>query len=528
MNMGRAFTRAVERNPEAIGLVDRDADVRYTYRTWHNRSSDVAAALESHGIGPGDRVGTVMRNRVELSILYCATQLLGAVFIPYTFRVSPDELTYLVDNAAPDILFFSAEVPDAVTVASSRTETERDLVSVDGDHPDATAYESFLADGDSESFTPTVVDSDETSLILHTGGTTGNPKGVPRSHRNTYTAAMAHALQNSWSQRESTLGLMSLSHTMGIHALAAILLLGGKWVVQRQFSAADTVDLIQSEEITSLYLVPTVFHDLLESDIAERADISSIQHISFAGSSMNPTNLRAIKECFDPVTLVNHYGSTEVYTHAVCDWVDEKPNCVGRAGVNTAVRVVEPSDFGQLDPTATVKQGDLGEIIVDASSSEAFDGYLSETAADRSLTDGWFFTGDLGYRDEDDDLFFVGRVDDMIISGGENIYPVEIEAVLETHDVVAEVAVVGRPSERWNQTVAAFVTLSTSPDKVDFKTAAIALDEHCRTSEELADFKRPRKYLFIDSFTKSNVGKILRKELQKRDLNIEVHGEIDL
>lgn len=528
MNMGQVFRHTVERTPEALGLIDREAGVQYTYRTWYDRSIEVAAALEARGIGEGDRVAAAMRNRVELTTLYCATQLMGAVFVPYNFCVSPGEMTHLVKSAKPDVLTFSDESTEAVIAAADRTEKDIDLISVDGDHPSADAYESVLEEGELDSFTPSVTDADETSIILHTAGTTGDPKGVPRTHRNTYTAAMAHAIQNSWSLRESSMGSISLSHTMGIHALAAIVLLSGKWVSQRAFSAADTVELIESEEITSLYLVPRVYHDLLQSDVAERADLSSVQHVTYAGSNMHPKIVREIEAQFDPNTFVNHYGSTEVYTHAVCAWVAEKPNCVGHAGINTAVRVVEPSDFDGLDPTDTVDREELGEIIVDATSSEAFDGYLSETIDHRALTDGWFFTGDLGYRDEDGDLFLVGRVDDMIISGGENIYPVEIESVLETHDIVTEAAVVGRPSERWNQTVAAFVTLSVDPSEVDFEIAADALDEHCLRSKELADFKRPRKYYFIDEFSKSNVGKILRKELQKRALNIAVYDEVSI
>ena len=526
MNLGRVFERTASRTPEAVGLVDPTADVRYTYREWYDRCTAVAAALEARGIGVGSRVATAMRNRVELLTLYGATQLLGAVFVPYNFRVSPEELAYLVENAEPELLFLSEEVGDAVDLNDCPVDAT--LVTVDGGRTNATDYGSFLDPGDPESFTPTFVDATENSAILHTGGTTGRPKGVPRTHQNTYAAATAHALQNSWSPGESTLGFISLSHTMGLHALAAVLLLGGKWVVQRQFAATDTVDLIESEEISSLYLVPTVYHDILRSDVADRADLSSVEHVTYAGSNTSAPMVREINTQFAPETFVNHYGSTEVYTHAVCGWVSEKPNCVGRAGINTAVRVVEPSDFGQLDPTDTVERQELGEIIVDASSPEAFDGYLSRTADDRSLTDGWFFTGDLGYRDEDGDLYFVGRVDDMIISGGENIYPVEVETVLERHKVVGEAAVVGRPSERWNQTVAAFVNLSMEPSEVDFENAALALDEYCRTSDDLADFKRPRKYYFVDEFTKTNVGKIIRKELRKRDLNVNVHHVVDV
>ena len=525
-NMGRVFARAAERRPTAAALIDRDAGVSYTYETWFDRCVEVAAALEARGVGEGDFVATAMRNRVELSTLYCATQLMGAVFVPYKFRLSADELNHLVDNTAPDVLFFSDEVTDAVESTVHRTGTDLDLIAVGDEPPHATAYDAFLADGDPGSFTPTFVGAESTSTVLHTSGTTGKPKGVRRTHTNTYAGAMAHALQNSWTPRESTLGLMSLSHTMGIHALAAVLLLGGKMVIQRQFSAEGMLDLIESERITSLYLMPTVFHDLFDAGTVEAVDLSSVRHITYAGSRMSPSVARAVEEHIDPETFVNHYGSTEVYTHATCDFVDEKPNCIGRAGVNTAVRVVELRDFGELDPTATVRPEELGELIVDASSPEAFDGYLSDSTDGRSLTDGWFFTGDLGYRDEDGDLFIVGRVDDMIISGGENIYPVEVERVLESHDIVDEAAVVGRPSERWNQTVAAFVTLTIDPSEVDFGVAADAFDEHCRRSDELADFKRPRKYFFIDNFDKSHIGKILRKELQKRNLDIEVYGEV--
>lgn len=528
MNVGQVFKRTAERTPNRVALVDRTADVKYTYQEWYEQAIRVAAALQAHSIEPGDRVGIAMRNRVEQSTIYCATQLLGAVFVPYNFRVSGDELTHLVDNSNPELVFFSADVSEAMAAASSQFESTPQLVSVDRNQSGTTSYETFLSKGESGSFSPTVVDSDELSSILHTAGTTGKPKGVPRSHRNTYAAAIAHALQTGWSQGESTLGLMSLSHTMGIHALSAILILNGTWVIQREFSAEATVDLIESENVTSLYLVPTVFHDLIEAEAVESSDLSSVRHISYAGANMSSKSVRTIEAFFDPETFVNHYGSTEVYTHAVCDNMSKKPSCVGRAGINTAIRVVEPSEFDGLDPSAIVPNGELGEIIVDATSPEAFSGYLSDSAADRSLTDGWFFTGDLGYRDEDGDLYFVGRVDDMIISGGENIYPVEVEAVLESHESVAEAAVVGRPSERWNQTVAAFVTLAEPPTNVDFAAAAREFDRRCRESDELADFKRPRKYFFIDEFTKSNVGKILRRELQRPDLTIDVYADVEV
>jgi 2-furoate---CoA ligase len=523
MNIGRVFKRTVERVPEQTALVDKETSDRYTYREWYERISALASGFAAAGVDAESRVGVVMRNRAELAALYCATQLLGATFIPFNFRVSADELTYLVNNSEPDLLAFSETTATVVKNARPAFTETPVFVSVDAETSFAEPLDAYR--GDDEEFDPTFVKPTRTNLILHTGGTTGRQKGVPRTHRNTYTAAAAHAIQAEWPQHTATLGLVSLSHTMGIHALNTILLLGGKWVAQRRFSAEATVEAIESESIDSLYLSPTVFHDLLESDIFMEANLSSIEHLAFAGASMSLADTRALVETVDPRTFLNHYGSTEVYTHSVCEDIDEKPGCAGRAGINTRVRVVEQRESDTSDPSATVATGGLGEIIVDASSPEAFDGYLSADSAEAVL-DGWFFTGDLGYYDEDGDLFVVGRVDDMIISGGENIYPIEVERVLEDHDQVLEAAVVGRPSDRWNQTVTAFITLDDL--ETVHSTVAAELNEYCIESGSLARFKRPRKYYFVDELTKSNVGKILRKELQERDPDINVRSEVDV
>lgn len=213
--------------------------------------------------------------------------------------------------------------------------------------------------------------------------------------------------------------------------------------------------------------------------------------------------LRALEAAFRPELFVNHYGSSEIYTFTVEMEAARKPGSAGKAGLNQWVRVVR---FGSHDPEALAAPGEEGEIIALAASDEAFEGYWRRPEADaRALRGGWYFTGDTGYFDADGDLFVTGRVDDMIITGGENVSPVEIESVLSLHPAVAEVAVAGLPEPRLGQVVTAFIRRRAPVE-------AAALDAHCLASG-LARFKRPRRYVFVAEIPKSPVGKILRRKL---------------
>ena len=300
---------------------------------------------------------------------------------------------------------------------------------------------------------------------------------------------------------------MPLYHTMGVRALLAMAPLGGLFVCQPRFEAAGALRLIEAEGITALYLVPTLYYDLLATPRFASADVSSVRTLGFAGAPMAEGLLRRVADAFQPELFVNHYGSSEVYTFTVDQDAPAKPGSAGKAGINQRIRVVE---IGAGDPARRVAAGEDGEVIASLDSEEAFAGYWQRPDADaRALRQGWYFTGDVGYCDADGDLFVTGRVDDMIVSGGENVLPAEIESVLSVHPAVAEAAVAGLADERWGQTVAAFV-VRASPVEAD------ALDAHCRAST-LADFKRPRAYVFVRAIPKSPVGKVLRRLLSAGD-----------
>ena len=213
--------------------------------------------------------------------------------------------------------------------------------------------------------------------------------------------------------------------------------------------------------------------------------------------------LKRLDQTFRPELFVNHYGSSEIYTFTIEQKAAGKPGSAGRAGINQAIRVVK---LGSRNPDERAAVGEEGEIIALMKSDEAFEGYWNRPDADaKALHDGWYFTGDTGFFDRDGDLFVTGRADDMIITGGENVSPVEVESCLSLHEGVAEVAVVGLPDERWGKIVVAFVKRRGDVTTED-------LDRHCRDSG-LANFRRPRRFVFVETIPKSPVGKLLRRLL---------------
>jgi 2-furoate---CoA ligase len=236
-----------------------------------------------------------------------------------------------------------------------------------------------------------------------------------------------------------------------------------------------------------------------------------VRKLGFAGASMTDGLLKTLNDAFEPDLFVNHYGSSEIYTFTVDQSAPAKPGSAGKAGINQQIRVVKLNAKSTAELAAPNEEG---EIIALLAGDESFEGYWRRPEADaKSLRDGWYFTGDTGFFDSDGDLFVTGRVDDMIITGGENVSPVEIESCLSLHPSVLEVAVVGLADEKWGQIVTAFVRRGGPVTEQE-------LEGHCRSSG-LANFKRPRRFVFVDQLPKSPVGKLLRRLLVAGDYQHE-------
>jgi 2-furoate---CoA ligase len=497
LDLGTTFIAAVEREPGAKAIVD--GDVVLTYGEWLERIRGLAGGLASMGLVPGDRVAVVLQNTWQMATLHWACQLTGLIVTPLNWRVSADELDYFIANAEAKAIFFADISAPALNATAGSAAMLR--ISVDGapggTHDFAELMNSKAAPLQSRAA------ADDISLMLYTSGTTGPGKGVPRRHRAERAAALAHVAQNCYRYGESTLGVMPLYHTMGVRSLLAMALVQGCFVCLPRFDAALALEWIARERVSTLYLVPTLYHDLLASDAFADADVSSVRKLGFAGAPMTDGLLQRVEAAFKPELFVNHYGSSEVYTFTIEQDAVAKPGSAGKAGINQHIRVIA---VGADDADTVLASAEEGEIIASLASDEAFEGYWRRPEADaKSLKDGWYHTGDMGYFDADGDLFVTGRVDDMIITGGENVLPVEIESVLSLHSGVAEIAVAGLEDERWGKRVTAFIKRRETVTETE-------LDNYCRQSD-LANFKRPRAYVFVREIPKSPVGKILRRKL---------------
>jgi 2-furoate---CoA ligase len=505
LDLGTSFVASVARDPHALAVVDDS--VRLTYAEWYRRISSVVAALDRIGLKAGDHIVTVLQNCEAAATLHWACQLTGIVITPVNWRAKDDELDFCIENSESRAVVY--QDVSAQAVARSKRAPNLPRIAVGCDDSGAIDF-ARVASEPAPNATPRA-SAESWSIMLYTSGTTSRPKGVPRRHRAERAAGIAQVAQNLYRRGERTLGVMPLYHTMGVRSLIAMSLIGGAFVCLPRYDAKKALALIEAEQVTNLYLVPTLYHDLVHAREFASSDVSSVRKLGFAGASMTDGLLKKLNEAFRPDLFVNHYGSSEIYTFTIDQNAPAKPGSAGKAGINQQTRVVKLNAASVTDLAAPEEEG---EIIALLAGDESFEGYWRRPDADaKSLREGWYFTGDTGFVDRDGDLFVTGRVDDMIVTGGENVSPVEIESCLSLHPAVLEVAVVGLPDEKWGRVVTAFVKRKTSISEAEF-------DQFCRTSG-LADFKRPRRFVFVDALPKSPVGKLLRRLLVAGDYQPE-------
>ncbi len=421
LDLGLGFLASVARDPSALAIVD--GEVRHTYSQWYRRISALVAGFDAIGLQRGDHLVTALQNRWEAATLHWACQFAGVIITPVNWRSTAAEIDFFLADAQAKAIAY--EDASAAAIAESAHAKSLPRIALDATASSDLSFAALASQPAPDATTR--ADAEAWSVMLYTSGTTAQPKGVPRRQCAERAAAVAHVAQNLYANGERTLGVMPLYHTMGVRSPLVMSLVGGAFVCLRRFDVERALDLIAAERVTNLYLVPTLYHDLLHHPRFATSDVSSVKKLGFAGAPMTDGLLKELQAAFKPDLFVNHYGSSEIYTFTIDQNAPKKPGSAGRAGINQMVRVVK---LGARSADDIAAPGQEGEIIALLAGDELFAGYWRRPEADaKAIRRGWYFTGDIGMVDADGDLFVTGRVDDMIISGGENISPVEIESL---------------------------------------------------------------------------------------------------
>ncbi|HET9690789.1 MAG TPA: long-chain-fatty-acid--CoA ligase [Acidimicrobiales bacterium] len=508
MAHGEQLARQARLRPAKVAY--RFSGRELTFGELDERVNRLASALVQRGVGQGDRVATLMGNRLEVVETYLAAAKLGAICVPVNFRLVADEIAYVLgDSRASAMVVDAALAPTAATARAVAGSPAVCLVVADdaaagGDG--AEPYEAVLAAASPEP-PGTLVREGDDAFIMYTSGTTGRPKGAVLSHFNLLMNTL-HMTQYMGIQGDDEVWLsgLPLFHIGGLNGILPYLLIGGTCVVlpSGQFDAVEVVDTLERERITGCYFVPTQWQQICAVPGVRDRDLA-LRRISWGASVAPPSVLQAMADAFPGVPNYNAFGQTEM-SSVTCVLLGEdavrKMGAVGTPVNDVEVRIVD-------DDMADVGTGEVGEIIYRGPTVMQRYWEKPEATAD-AFAGGWFHSGDLVRRDEEGYISVVDRKKDMIISGGENIYCAEVEAVIDAHPAVREVALIGVPHDRWVETPRAVVV---PLDPADPPTETEIID-WCRA--RLASYKKPTSVVVVDELPRNASGKVLKTRL--RDL----------
>lgn len=476
---------------------------RRSYAQIDERTNRLGHAMRDLGIGTGDRVAILSDNSVEYMEIFFGAAKIGAVAVPINTRLSLPEMRALADRATPALVFAGTGYAERAAALGIERRVGIDLTAAEANG--FYDYETLLAAADASD---PLGDTDESGLamLVFTGGTTGQSKGVMLSHRNLLTAIAAIVISFGFRADDITCQPLPLFH-VAFWPTFCHLFVGGKSIILPRVDIHEIAATIEREGCTNVNAVPTLYTWMIDDPDFDRYDLSSLRCIAYSGSPFPQEPLRRCIRKFGPI-FVQGYGMTEAAPlltflgpedHQLQGDRAQLLRSAGRETTLTRIRIVDDAG-NELPP------GEVGEVT--ARGHNIMLGYWNnpELTAER-LRDGWLYTGDVGYLDQAGYLFLVDRKADMIVTGGENVYPKEVEDALYTHPAVRECAVASAPDQKWTERVQAVVVLQDGVRVTEQELIA-----HC--AETLARYKCPKKIEFWDQIPKSGVGKILRREVK--------------
>ena len=512
MNLSNFLRVSAEKYPDMEALVFEGR--RWSFREVNERVNRLAQALSRMGVSKGEHIGLFSTNNHQcIEVLFAAAKV-GAGLVPFNYRIREEDAKALLDHSEVTTLFFCERYWKLMESLAPRLNTVGRFICFERGREGFLPYEELIAaEGLDE---PQVRAGDEDiALILYTSGTTGFPKGVMLSHKH-----IVHRIRTRdmdiyrLPQGAVSLLTLPLYHTGGIQGTLKNVHRPMTLVIMRQFEIRDFLETVMKERIHACTLVPTMIKRIVDYPGVDGYDLSSLKQIRYGTAPMSPDLLEKAMALFPDCSFTQGYGMTEgsATTLSVDDhFLDGPPEVyqkklkrlrsVGRAIKDVEIKVVDPA-WQELRP------GEVGKVLIKGPA--ILSGYWKDPqAAEEVVRDGWLDTGDLGFLDEDGYLFLAGREKDIIIRGGENIAPVEIEAVIESHPHVAEAAVIGVPDPEWGEVVRAVVVPKIGAEITEEEIIAFC-------NQRLAGYKRPSSVIFTDDIPKNPIGKVLKRILRER------------
>ncbi len=479
--------------PNRIAVVDGDTKECWNYTQLNDRAEHLAAYFLSLGIQKGDRIVLVSPNHISYFDIYFACEKIGAIFVPLNWRLSNTEIQYIIRDCTPSLIAYHSEVKELI----------ENIVAFPTINVDSHNYEQYLH-SEKEIKLVNSIHKDDPLAIIYTGGTTGKPKGVVLTHQSIFCNSTNTILSWNINRDDSTLTVLPMFHTGGLFSLTMPLLqIGGKVVFTSKFDPEKTVALLNEELCTIVLLVPTMHHMVIETNGFQHSEFPSMHTFLSGGAPCSHSIYQAYKQ--KGLTFKEGYGLTEAGPNNFYIDPSDVPNKLGSVGkpmlFNEALLIKEDGTEAAPD--------EVGELLIKG--YHVFDHYWNNPEQTKATKiKGWLLTGDLAKKDKDGYFYIVGRMKDMIITGGENVYPLEVEQTIAENTHVSEVAVIGVRHDKWGEMVVAYVVL---------KKNAISENElriYCQ--QKLGSYKVPKKFIFVDELPKTHVGKIDKKQLVKLEI----------
>jgi fatty-acyl-CoA synthase len=492
--LGEVLARNARKMPDRVAIVFENKT--FSYREFNQRVNRLAQALLAEGIKPGNKVAFILFNSNEILECYFASFKIGAVAVPLNYRLAAAELEYALGNCEAKVFLYDLDFEKTVEkIVSSETVIQRKIGVGPGGE-----YETWISNREEQE--PSVdFEEEDPALIMYTAGTTGKPKGAVLTHKNLFVNTTNWMNIVHISDEDCWFGPPPLFHVAALSGVLPHIFVGGKNVLAKSYRPVEALQLMEKEKVTGTVLIPTMWIDLLQLKELDEYDTSTIR-LCFSGGAILPVEIKKkIIERWGQ--LYESFGQTEMspnVTMLLPKDAIRKTTSVGKAMPNVEIRVVDDRD-------QDVPPGEIGEAIYQGPST-MFEYYRAPEATAEAFRGGWFHSGDLVRMDEEGFVYVAGRKKDMIISGGENIYPAEIEEVLYQEPRIVEAAVIGVPDPRWGENVAAVVKLKPGAVMTAEEVVAIC-------TKHLAGYKKPKHVFFADELMRNAAGKILKHRIRE-------------